>query len=313
MYSVLFIANVPPLEDEIINRIKSYLMNGGSVVMMPGVLSMPRVMNNLLNRLEIKSTILNLTESKYANEYFRLARPPANSPIVQGLYRHINHEYDLPIFKRYFLIDNDKNSHSILEFNNQDAFIVKNQLKQGKFFLITSYIDQDWTDLQYKGLFVPLMTRILTLASPDISYENHTFISADEYNTGLNQDWINGPGEFNIVTPDDKKVKIIPNQSYNQSGLSIPNLTLPGNYRIFKDENCILVISVNIKRDYRRKYFFTTKKNLENLIWYKFDEDALFENELIESRLGFEFWKILVFITIVIIFIEILIIRKTER
>ena len=161
-YYKIFLSNFTSINNINISRLNDYLTTGGRLILMPGYNSMPNSINQFLEKLDSGIRIIDLATTADLNSYFKLEVPTLSNPLIGNLFRSMDSRINNPHFSQYFQVKFDKRVHSLLNFSNRDPYVLFEKSKSGYIYLFTSYVDDAWTDLQYRGIFVPLLTRILS-------------------------------------------------------------------------------------------------------------------------------------------------------
>ena len=156
-FDILILSDFPMLDESVFQRLKNYLENGGSVLLIPGKRSIPSEFNKMASSLGISSRIIELIQTTHDNEFYFLKEPNLNHPLFSGLFRMENPALSKPKFYRYFKFSVSDKDNIILAYQNSDPFLVKADHNRGSVFIMSSYIDDVWTDIQYRGIFVPLL------------------------------------------------------------------------------------------------------------------------------------------------------------
>jgi len=306
-YQKIFLANFPPITGPIQTRIKEYLQNGGRIIMMPGYNSTPNDINLLFRSIGSGINVFSLNEVNSSDAYFRLRFPITDHPIFNNIFRGLQPEIDSPLFNRYFRIKTKSSMTSIMEFTSGEPFLLSEDIKNGRLYLFTSYIDESWTDLQFKGIFIPLLTRLL---------------STDNYGTEQDQNHIPVGAHiayplrqavrmtnYFLNTPGNEKIQLLPEKVLNRMELSSAYQIEPGQYRILAGNETISVYSANIPQ------YYNSASGLDagEIPGQVFPEEDDFNTLISGFRTGNELWKFLVIFVIILIFVEFLAIKKVER
>jgi len=309
-YDILILSDFALLRASVVTRLKNYLDNGGSVLLIPGMGTVPIEFNKMASFLGISSKMNKLIQTSSDDEFYFLNEPNLNHPLFSGLFRIENPELSKPKFFRYFKFSVSEKDNIILAYQNNDPFLLNANHNQGSVFIMSSYIDDGWTDIQYRGIFLPLLSRIFHYgASYASQIQSSSFVEQEKFVT-LN--YISNAGEFYLKSPDGEKNRIVPRQQNQNLNFHLNNLKIPGLYQIFAGEKSISTIPVNAYIKAIKDPYIDLEKlnNLESI--RIFSEDDNFEEEIIQARFGSELWKILIFLALLLIGAELLVIKKME-
>jgi hypothetical protein len=309
-FDILILSDFPMLDASVIQRLKNYLENGGSVLLIPGMRSIPSEFNKMASSLGISSRIIELIQTTHDNEFYFLKEPNLNHPLFSGLFRMENPELSKPKFYRYFKFSMSDKDNIILAYQNSDPFLVKADHNQGSVFIMSSYIDDVWTDIQYRGIFLPLLSRIFHYGASHASQIQSSVVVEQEKIITMN--YVSNAGDFYLKLPDGEKSRIVPRQQNQNLHFHLKNLKTPGLYQIFAGERSISTTPVNAEiKAIVNPYMDLDKFNdLKTIRIYS--ENDNFEEEIIQARFGSELWKLFIVIALLLIGAELFIIKKME-
>jgi hypothetical protein len=306
-YQTICMANMTGIADAMIGKLKNYLQNGGGLILMPGINTVPVDFNRFCENLGMNIKMQELVQSKKAPSFFTLTTPSLNHPLFSGLFRTIDPEIEKPRFQRYFKYLLEPGNKAILSLNNGDPYLVVSKVGKGSVYLLGGYVDEQWTDLQYRGLFIPLFVRLFYLSSATASQNQSMTIAGKNLYIDLDQ---SKQKVFSLVDPDETENRIIPESFDPQLSFSLNQLHRPGHYSLKAGDAHIHSISVNVPTAHiiDQSADFTQIGNNVSL----FSEEDLFSDEILHARIGLELWKWAVFITILLIIAELLLVKKTQ-
>jgi hypothetical protein len=290
--------------------LNNYLDNGGSVLLIPGESTIPSEFNRMASSLGISSTIKDFIKSTTNDEFYFLREPDLNHPLFSGLFRMENPELSKPKFYRYFKFSVSSNDNIILAYQNDDPFLIRADHRQGSVFIMSSYVDDGWTDIQYQGIFIPLLSRIFHFGASHASQVQSSTLVEQEKIVVMN--YISNTAEFYLKSPDGEKNRIVPRQQNENLQFHLNNLNIPGLYHISAGENTISTIPVNAQTQALHQPYIDLDryKNLETV--RIFSEAENFEEAIIQARFGSELWKLFIILALLLIVLELFIIKKME-
>jgi hypothetical protein len=309
-YDIIILGNFPLLNPPIIQRLKNYLNNGGSILLIPGMGTIPSEFNKLTSSLGISVTIKEFIQTKRNDEFYFLKEPNLNHPLFVGLFRSENPELSKPIFYKYFKYSVSQDDHVILAYQNDDPFLVQAGYRQGSVFLMSSYIDDGWTDIQYRGIYLPLLSRIFHFGASNASQIQLPTLVEHEKIVTMN--YITNGGEFFLKSPDGEKNRIVPRQENQNLHFNMNNLKIPGLYQIFAGDKSISTIPVNASTQAIHQPYIDLEKFANLKMVRIFTEKDNFEEEILQARFGSELWKLFIILALFLIGVELFVIKKME-
>jgi len=306
-FHVIILSNFGSFSASILDRLVNFLQDNGTMILIPGNNTLPVDFNKNLSRITSGITIHDLIKSSGINEYFSLNQLILNHPVFDGLFKTSSPQISEAHFYRYFKISYDNKSEPILSFNNKHPFILHKPVKEGNIYFLTSYIDEQWTDLQYKGLFIPLLLRLIQLGTTDAAQHNKSVFTENESLINLNSAWKSS--EYWLNLPSGDKIKILPVFSEQSLFFELNLFTVPGNYFLNNQSGLLTIISANINTSKISPPFIDTSQ-LKDINLLNENED--FTSAIQETRFGEELWKYFLFLALLILLIEFIIIKKIE-
>ena len=309
-YDMLILSNFAMLNGADIQRVKEYMENGGAILLIPGLNTMPSQFNNIVSALGISVMIKDLISSGNKNEFFLLKQPDINHPLFSGLFRTGEPAILKPKFYRYFKIAVSPQDQIILSYQNNDPYLIQADHNKGSIFILSSYVDDDWTDIQYRGIFLPLLSRLVYLGASNASQIQSPAIVGMEKNILLN--YISKSGEFSLKSPEGEKNRIVPQQRDQYLHFKMSNLDHPGLYHLYAGENIIYSIPTNVESFAIHNPIMNMEQitNLETV--QIFSEDDNYEEAIIQARFGSELWKLLILLALLLLGFELFFIKKME-
>ncbi|REE82070.1 putative membrane protein (TIGR02226 family) [Lutibacter oceani] len=134
---------------ELIIALKEYFINGGNLVLIPSEKTDILTYNNLLNQLGI-----GLIKSK-ENKDHKITSINYNHPLVNDVFEKRVQNFQYPKTNQYFK-SNFKNAASIINFDNNDAFISSANFKNNNFYWVASPLNYEVSDFTQSPLIVPV-------------------------------------------------------------------------------------------------------------------------------------------------------------
>ncbi len=222
---------------------------------------------------------------------------------------------DLPKVKKHIRFRLGKNVQNIISLQNGDPFLMMSNWGKGKVFVMSTSLDEEYSDLTDHALFVPLMYK-MALIGGDVSELSYT-LGIDK-TLNINDVSLNVDDRISLKS-DNAMYDIFP-MIENRNGINyiyfFEDLPSSGLYDIYKNEEYVKTVAWNDNRDESEMSFFSEEKlteyfknnylNLLAMIDYEeMNNDDVIEIVVNQSSL----WKIFVVIALMALLIEILILR----
>ena len=310
-YDVLFLSNVPEISNSMVSRLQSYMNSGGGIILVPGEKTVPSLFNASLSPIFGDLKIVSLNEINNSSGYFTLKEIQRNNPIISELFRKDNPEISLPKFKKYFKLSNTKSFQNIMQFNDSNPFLLFSNSNKFNAIVLSSYFDNSWSDLHFKGIFIPLLLKTIKYAAFNLEKSGNRILVGDEVIVNTNQK--NTKQIYELITPTGDKNRIAPVFLGNTINFDLKDFYTPGNYTIMQGSDVISVVSVNVDS----KKLGKNQIDIENIVDENENVELINENENIlekvkEARFGEEIWKYIIGLALLILLFEILVVKRIE-
>ena len=300
-----------------IERLKSYLTNGGSFLLMPGENSSISKFNELTKSLSLPFPTgmfgkLNSTESNVEFDKVEL-----NHPVFKDIFSNQDKKkIESPEIYHFVKITTEGKGINIISLTDGSSFLGEYKYGSGKIFLMNTAPVLSWSNLPLKGIFVPLLNKLIFyLAAKDNSREEVTAGETVEINSGN----VVIP-QIRIVRPDKAEEFISPDKKTTGNYINYSNTSVTGSYKVFSDSKIIKDFSVNTEPNESVTKYLSNKEfedyldkiNFEGkLVQIDKDEDPA--GVILQSRFGSELWKYFVIIALLLALIEMAVARNTKK
>ncbi|MFI5221898.1 MAG: BatA domain-containing protein [Bacteroidia bacterium] len=184
----LIILNEPnSLSSGLSAELKKYLETGGTVLVIPPVKMISPDLNNFLS--EVNCIHLgNLVKQKLKADHINI-----HEEIFKDVFQKVSSNMDLPTVNQYYepVKSAATRGVSLMQLNNGMPFIFQSVLNKGKLILLTSPLNEEWTNLPQHSVFVPFMIKLGMGISgtPDLFYSinRDNWISSNLERTGIDK------------------------------------------------------------------------------------------------------------------------------
>ena len=180
-------------------------------------------------------------------------------------------------------------------------------LRHTQLFLISSPFLPDWNDFALKGLFVPMLYRIIYASVQHIITENNYLVGKPikRVLTGM-------PEYAGYILKDAKggEFEIIPEQAAGKEILYFESLHRPGSYKLFKKNKLVDAFSVNLSSLELKPPYVNMEKIISHPVWLNPEKDP--KEQILKARTGQELWFLFLVLSLLMLILEIMIIKKIE-
>ncbi len=293
--------------------IKDYLLSGGNVIFMPGG-------NSNLNDIRYFCGKLNLPEPENLKNVFEnpvlFEKVDLKHPVFSNLFRKdFKPKLDSPLIYKYLQFTPAGKGKTIISLIDNSSFLSEFNIGNGKIFFFGIAPLLEWSDFPLKGIFAPLMNKLIYYLS--MSNQKFNVIKAGEKidlnlrNVSLPQIKVVKPGTVEFIDIDLKKAGKF--YFYGKTGKA-------GIYKFYSGERLIDYYAVNIDP---RESELTILSNSEfesimNNLGYEGKIFSLkpqddFRKIIYQSRFGTELWRYFLIIALVLALAEMFISKSSKK
>ncbi|MBL4662278.1 MAG: BatA domain-containing protein [Flavobacteriaceae bacterium] len=286
----IILNEVKTLPISLINSLKAFHDDGGSLFIIPSEDATVTSYNTLLNGLQIG----NLNE-KYQQEK-KVTKINFSHPLYRNVFEKQVSNFQYPKVNSYYGVST--NATKVLEFEDGKPFLVQ----QEKSFLMTASISKENSNFTFSPLIVPTLINMAqqSLPLPNLYYNIGTQNSY-AIPVKLTQD--------DILTLRDSIRSFIPLQQTKANSVIITTIEEPaisGNYKVEKETAFIENISYNYPRS-ESSMQYADPEAWEGVNVYN-SVEALFDS-IAEDNLVRSFWKWFVIFAVLFLLLEMLILK----
>jgi hypothetical protein len=310
-FQVLFLSDFAGIPAVLLNRLNAFLSQGGSLILMPGERIEIPEFKSLCNQLNLDIFPSELKEVSPDGDFYSLKSGDWQQPVFSDIFRNEYTDLSNPGFSKYFKISPGSSTDVLISFNTGDPFVLNVTRDRRSIFIICSYIDDHWTDFQFKGTFLPLLLRLLLMGATNVDQLNQTLT-------------IGQSAPLRFILPEDFRelflkstegdiTKIITPLSSTGIILDPRSIRVPGNYKLYSDAHELSTLSVNACTRALVPPFINTQQLIDSLdTAYLIPEDSDLVKIINENRTGIELFNALILLVFLTIFLEIVLIKSIE-
>lgn len=222
---------------------------------------------------------------------------------------------DLPKIRKHIRFELGKNVQNIISLQNGDPFLMMSNVGKGKVFVMSTSLDEEYSDLANHALFVPLMYK-MALIGGDVSELSYT-LGIDK-TLNINDVSLNVDDRISLKS-DNVMYDIFP-MIENRSGINyiyfFEDLPSSGFYDIYKNEDYVKTVAWNDNRDESKMSFYDKEEAVKIFddnglnVAVAVDNDDINSSDMIEVMVkDSSLWKFFVVIALMAMLIEILVLR----
>ena len=298
-------------------KLKSYIYEGGSLLLAPGSQSTQANFANLLAVIDLPQAGNLIGKTGDPSNAFIFDKVELNHPVFKDVF--INKEktkIESPEIYAYFKISTQGKGRSIISMQDGSSFLSEYKVKNGKVFLLSSSPILTWGNFPLKSIFVPFVNKsVLYLASKDKS-ETNTIAG-----TGFDVD-VRGRSisQLKVMRPDNTEDFLSTNQNDANTFVKYDKSNLTGNYKILSGSKVIDEISVNAD-PLESRTAYLDKSEIDDYLsginfkgkFFLLNKEENINDTILQARFGSELWKYFLIAALLIAIVEMLVARNAKK
>jgi hypothetical protein len=329
---VIIFSNPHEISQELAASVKTFLRNGGGLLLFPGNQLTSEAFNTTLARPLGISTIIphehQISQTQGGQSFVEFDRVDLQHPIFSGMFEkadvkrasgasHDNRTIESPRVSASLQFVPAQHSQTIITLTNGYPFLLEDRIGSGRALLVSIAANTEWSDLPVKGLFVPLIHRSITyLAQP--SAADISSAAGDEVTLKLSGF---PSGRSVIVKPGGIQVLVNPEQLGDNTVVRFAETDLPGIYSLKSGDETLDKFSINVDPDESNiaRASDTQRERLVKRLGiasgsvHVIGQARDIQREVMETRLGTELWKYFLLAALIIAVAEMIAAREGKR
>lgn len=310
-YRVVILNNVPRFDQTGTRKLQQFVEGGGGLVVFLGANV------NLRNYNEYLHTKLNLpllsqpVSGGENDEFLSLGKIDFSHPIFRGVFQEDKREVASPHIRVAVTVRAERPLARVIEYSNGEPMMFETQTGEGRVLYFTTGLAESWSDLAYRGLFVPLIYRSVTYVAGGTADEKSAFLVGDEI-VYQPEGRFSG-AEFVVERPDGSEIRVKPEVSGGAYTVRFRDTEFVGIYQLNAGEETIAqwVVNANPQESYAQPFEVS---ELEDYVSadqvVTIDRLEGVDAALQQSRYGRELWKYLVIVALALMVMEMLLMRE---
>lgn len=299
------------------SRLKSYIEKGGRICIFPGANSSPISFNNLTSTFGFNNMLGVTGNSKNQSSFIKFDKIDFAHPIFKNIFIDEKRKnIEPPEIYFSFNYKSDLTSQSIIDYQNGYSFLIEKKSGLGKILLFTTSTSLNWSNLSLKGIFLPMMNKIVQYLSYNENRIDFTTVGKNYLIT------LNGRNEkqLQLVYPDNQEKLLPVKENNNYQYVSVSSLDIPGIYYLKNKDKILklLIVNMNNLESDLSKASTTEITDFFNKISKRIKTNLISPEEnltkvVTQDRLGTELWKFLVILTLLCLLAEMIIARTSKK
>lgn len=308
-FPLIVLSDVKSISAGLARQLNEYIKNGGTLAVFPSVdidiqsysaflQPMGAALYGKVDTTSAKVAALNLQNGLFKDVFDAIPQNP-----------------DMPRVKKYYSLTQAGGEEPIMQLPGRKTFWSGYRNVKGRVYLSAIALNDDFTNLQRHGLFVPVMFRIALLSGHDMPLF-YTLGKAESIETvplRLN--------EKQVISLNKDGLSIIPDVSQQEGSIMLyvaDQLQQPGLYELKKQDSVAAILAFNDNRSESDMRYFTSeeiKKLLPGAGVRLINDKQPVTSIVNEVNNGIQLWKLCILLALISLAAEIVLIRyyKTDR
>jgi hypothetical protein len=159
-YPVVALSDIKSISSGLAQQLKSYVQNGGVLLVFPGDMADVSSYRHLLEPLGAEYP------DKLVTEQSKVVKIDNSNALFKTVFENMPQNPDLPSVSKYYqLTGNSRNSSVLMQLQNGKPFLSVYPSRKGKIYLYTVALDDAYSNLPHHALLVPLILRSALLSN----------------------------------------------------------------------------------------------------------------------------------------------------
>lgn len=293
-----------------LQKIKTYVDNGGGLVIIPSSQMNVQEYSSVLSELKLQNSVTASGKIDDNSNSVKIDKIEFQHPVFADLFPdEKKRKIDSPEIYYHFKMNSAVNSLPLITLDDNSVFLSESVSEKGKIFVFTAAPVLSWSNLPLKGIFVPLIYKSVSYLASTGKIHEEKYVNQEIQVS----DYLKNSPVLKIIKPD-KTEEVI-----NQNAGVFSQTNLPGNYSVNAND-VIDKFSINTDPvESNIKYltaseiesYITSIKFGGKIFLLNIDEDPVLA--VVQSRFGSELWRYFVLVALLLAIVEMFVARSSKK
>ena len=316
LYDVVVLCNLPKIPPDFGRNLQNFIRNGGGLMVFLGEnVDLRNYNREIFNRFEIGRLGETLAGASENDDILRFGAINFDHAIFQNMFekRPESYKIDSPAFKFAVVAHPSPQADVLIRYSNQAPYLLERRWGEGKILAFIGSANPDWSDITYKGIFVPLMNRAARYVAGRAELPGKVARAGEHVQVSLRgEKW----KQFSLLTPWNTENRLIPKIRNDRYLLAIEQTPASGFYKLFADGELKFVLAVNFApQEARQKPVDVSEVEKlfpENPV-YRLPVNDELTTVLERLRFGKELWKLFLILALMLFIVETILFRESDE
>ncbi len=313
-FNSVIIYGINGLQD--VSKLKGYIVNGGRLIIFPSLNANSISFNRFSAEFDFSDMIGTSGTLNNKDSYMKFGSIDYAHPLMQNIFQKSGSaNVESPKIFFSFNYKAGLKDKSVIDLQNGYSFLIEHDYQLGKIFLFTSSLSPLWSDFAVKGIFVPLINRLVQYSASTESM-NESFHVGKSFSISFNR---RVGRQIKLLYPDGREKIVEASARGNSTLIEFEPLDIPGNYFLYDGENILRIISLNIDTN-ESNFEKATESELIDFIKKMapevntkiFNTSDNITASITQERFGTELWKLFLILALLCLAAEMIIARNAK-
>ena len=310
----------------IVERIASFVSNGGGLFLFPGPKTLPAAFNRAyapLNAPQLNQ-VETIASGQESVSFVQIEKAELRHPLFEGMFEQKDRRMaggetrslETPHIRTLARFVPSQTSLSIVALSNGAPFLLEQRLGTGRMLIASIPATLEWSDFPLKGLFVPLIHRSVSYLTQEQVQQQSAFTGDPVKLKPISSQ----RARVVVQTPQGIEAAVSPGLSGSSSSAVFSETLQPGTYTVKENSIPVAKFTLNVdpdeskisRADQQSIRAMTERVGIDEETITTIDQPARAERIVLESRFGMELWKHLLIAALVIAIAEMIIARDSR-
>ena len=305
--NLIILNEVISLSTGLLNSMKLFTQNGGSLIIVP-----PSNLDNIYNyNLMLDALNINLI-SNVKTGSIKINKFISDHPIYKNVFSNSKEKINFPIASKSYLVNKRNYSSQIINYANNNEFLSSFSNGSGLIYQFSSPLDESFNNFTTHALFVPTL---INIANTSLQIQNVYNIINNKDKVIINNEI--PKNELPHIILD--QIDIVPTLKFNNGVLELDvnnQITKNGIYSINIKDSTVNYVAYNYKNIENNTISLSINEIEEFISKNKFinidvlsSKNKSFKSIITEKDIGKEFWKLALILSLIFFVIEIFLLK----
>ncbi len=311
-FDFIVVEGVQNFPETFLSRLTGFVNRGGGLLLIPSASASLRHLQAAFARFTIGRVVEPWGTPGSQENFLTLRRLRWQHPIFEGLFEKTPPRLNpIEVYAGLRVLPSPK-ALVLIRAGDRIPFLILKPVRRGLVYVLTTPLQQSYTLLPFKGLVIPLFYRMIYYSALYRHGPARTLLCGQPFQAAFAH--LSAPFNFSVVDPAGNPVQLNTVVKGDQVVLQFQDTFLPGNYRVYHNNNVLTLFSVNV--DPGESYFTPLEESELAKLFpapLVLSSETPIAQQIHYLRFGKELWKYGLLLALVLLFLEMIIARTAGK